>query len=234
MEFPSDTANTFAWSFRHTKRPFPGKTKVLEHALRHLRNEITGFTSTLAEVDTISSGEFALAADKAQHAVDQLEVHCLRCLTLQGLRPSQRRIISTVLRGSMPFRKVIQDLELVGEKLRQVRSLSSVPLPVTVRRMGNESRSMLLHALDAFQALDGAQAQAVVDQEPWFAGLAARFQSWAALTIYRPPQDLTWLFECHLIAYHWERVASGAAQLAREILMAETSLLPVHDSVLVQ
>jgi len=236
METPASVARRFPWSFRQANRPFPGKIKVLEAFLIHAASKLEALARLIRDLqEGEPSGVQQLAAvtEAARVAILRLDAQCLNCLAI-GLRPSQRKIVASILRSLGAYRQAVNNANDLGRSLMLIHGLPSQAARLQLQKLGSETLNMFFHALEAFRTMDRSMARAVLEQETWTLHLARSFQSRSAQMIFQDERNLDWIAECHSVVHYWEGIVSSATVLAQEVLMLQAPILSIPEPLLVQ
>jgi len=200
-----------------------------DNELRDLKFSLLAMAGQVEEMIALTHASLMERSDaKAQQViqldkgVDELELRldqaCIDLLALRAPFASDLRLIASTL-------KIVPELERIGDHCSNIarRALTLNPmLPLDagdyLRRLGEETHSMVRRAVDAFVNLDADMAHAVIKDDDRVDALYVqmyrellRIMIGDALTIERASHLI-------IVIKNWERIADQATNIAEEVL----------------
>lgn len=154
--------------------------------------------------------------------VDELELRldqaCIDLLALRAPFASDLRLIASTL-------KIVPELERIGDHCTNIarRALILNPLlPLdlgdSLRRIGEETLSMVRRAVDAFVNGDAELAKAVIDSDDSVDALYVGINRELLRLMLADPMTIERASHLIIVIKNWERIADQATNIAEEVL----------------
>jgi phosphate transport system protein len=151
--------------------------------------------------------------DEWELKLDQL---CIDLLALHSPAATDLRLIASSL-------KIIPELERIGDHCCNIaRRASFIHPPILaeglLERMGQETRSMVRRAVDAFVGHDAALARAVIQNDDTVDEMYGQIYRELLKLMMADPLCIERASHLILVIKNWERIADQATNIAEEVL----------------
>ncbi len=155
-------------------------------------------------------------------AVDELELRldqaCIDLLALRAPFASDLRLIASTL-------KIVPELERIGDHCTNIarRALILNPMPPLslgdgLRKLGEETLSMVRRAVDAFVNGDADLARAVIQADDSVDALYVDINRELLRLMLADPMTIERASHLIIVIKNWERIADQATNIAEEVL----------------
>jgi phosphate transport system protein len=166
-----------------------------------------------SEAKVLRVQELDRQMDEWELKLDQL---CVDLLALHSPAATDLRLIASSL-------KIIPELERIGDHCCNIaRRASFVHPPVlsegSLERMGQETRSMVRRAVDAFVGHDAALARAVIQNDDVVDEMYGQIYRELLKLMMADPLCIERSSHLILVIKNWERIADQATNIAEEVL----------------
>ena len=151
--------------------------------------------------------------DEWELKLDQL---CIDLLALHSPAATDLRLVASSL-------KIIPELERIGDHSCNIaRRASFIHPPIlsagSLERMGQETRSMVRRAVDAFVGRDAALARAVIQNDDTVDEMYGQIYRELLKLMMADPLCIERASHLILVIKNWERIADQATNIAEEVL----------------
>jgi phosphate transport system protein len=204
-------------------------TSHFENDLRDLKSNLLGMAKRVEEMITLTRqsllersnpkaeqvGQLDKGVDESELMLDQT---CIDLLALRAPFASDLRLIASTL-------KIVPDLERMGDHCCNIarRALILNPQPPVLRddslkRLGDETHSMVSRAVDAFVTGNGALARAVILDDDRVDALYVQIYTELLRGMLADPLCIERSTHLIIVIKNWERIADEATNIAEEVL----------------
>ncbi len=198
-----------------------------DNDLKDLKDGIlamAGVAEAMIDLTLQALGERSSAKAEEVHGLDRsmdewelkLDHLCIDLLALHAPAATDLRLIASSL-------KIIPELERIGDHCCNIaRRAAFVNPPVLpeghLERMGQETRSMVRRAVDAFLGRDAALARAVIQNDDAVDELYSLIYRELLQRMMADPLCIERSSHLILVIKNWERIADQATNIAEEVL----------------
>jgi phosphate transport system protein len=200
-----------------------------DNELRDLKFSLLAMAGQVEEMITLTHASLMERSDAnarqvndLDKGVDELELRldqaCIDLLALRAPFASDLRLIASTL-------KIVPELERIGDHCtniaRRALILNNMPpldLGDTLRRIGEETLSMVRRAVDAFVNGDAELARAVIDSDDSVDELYVGINRELLRQMLSDPLTIERASHLIIVIKNWERIADQATNIAEEVL----------------
>lgn len=200
-----------------------------DNELRDLKFSLLAMAGQVEEMIALTHASLMERSDanarkvnELDKGVDELELRldqaCIDLLALRAPFASDLRLIASTL-------KIVPELERIGDHCTNIarRALILNPMPPlelgdSLRRLGEETLSMVRRAVDAFVNGDAELAQAVIMADDSVDGLYVGINRELLRLMLADPLTIERASHLIIVIKNWERIADQATNIAEEVL----------------
>ncbi len=203
-------------------RHFDNELRDLKFSLLAMAGQVEEMLTLTQEALMERSDAKARRVSELDKGVDELELRldqaCIDLLALRAPFASDLRLIASTL-------KIVPELERIGDHCTNIarRSLILNPLPLldmgdSLRRLGEETLSMVRRAVDAFVNGDADMARAVIQDDDSVDSLYVAINRDLLRIMLNDPLSIERASHLIIVLKNWERIADQATNIAEEVL----------------
>jgi phosphate transport system protein len=200
-----------------------------DNELRDLKFSLLAMAGQVEEMIVLTQAAYTERSDakarqvtQLDQGVDELELRldqaCIDLLALRAPFASDLRLIASTL-------KIVPELERIGDHCtniaRRALILNAMPpmsLADPLRRLGEETLSMVKRAVDAFVNGDADQARAVIQDDDKVDELYIQINRDLLSLMLADPLTIERSSHLIIVIKNWERIADQATNIAEEVL----------------
>jgi phosphate transport system protein len=200
-----------------------------DNELRDLKFSLLAMAGQVEEMIALTHGSLMERSDAKAHqvvaldkGVDELELRldqaCIDLLALRAPFASDLRLIASTL-------KIVPELERIGDHCSNIarRALILNPMPPLevgdfLRRLGEDTHSMVQRAVDAFVNLDAEMARVVIKDDDRIDELYVTMYRELLRIMVSDPLTIERASHLIIVIKNWERIADQATNIAEEVL----------------